>query len=140
MRGRRRTALLAVGVAAVVAAGCGAEDFPNDPRPPAPIELTARIGEKKVAVSPTKRPNGEPIGAGLANITVSNQTPENVGLEFIGPTDLATDPVVANGVLQFNIDLEEGIYTVFADDPAIRSTDFEVGPERASAQNDLLLP
>lgn len=140
MRGRRRTALLAVAAIAAAAAGCGAEDFPNDPRPPAPIELTARIGEKKVIVSPTERTNGEPIGAGLANVTVSNQTPEDVTLEFTGPTDQTTDPVVANGVLQFNIDLQEGVYTVSTDDPAIRSSEFEIGPERPSAQNDLLLP
>ncbi|HKJ36114.1 MAG TPA: hypothetical protein VKA36_06070 [Solirubrobacterales bacterium] len=140
MRGRWRTALLAAGALAALAAGCGAEDFPNDPRPPAPIELTARIGDEKVVVSPTQTQSGEPIGAGLANVTISNQTGDDVRLEFTGPADETTDPVIANGVLEFKIDLEEGVYTVSAEDPRIDSTEFDVGPERPSAQNDLLLP
>lgn len=140
MRRRRRIALLAA-VAAVAAtgAGCGSEDFENEPRPPAPIELTARIDDRKVAVAPTQR-DGLPIGAGLANVTVSNQTDEPVQLRFAGPSDGVTDPVVANGVLQFKLDLEEGVYFVDTDDASIRGTELTVGPERPSAQNDLLLP
>jgi hypothetical protein len=34
MRRRARTATLAVAGMMIVGAGCGAEDFPNDPRPP----------------------------------------------------------------------------------------------------------
>lgn len=140
MRRRRRNALLAaVAAASATLAACGAEDFENEPRPPAPIELTARIDDRKVAVAPTQR-DGQEVGAGLANVTVSNQTDEPVRLNFAGPNDRRTDPVVANGVLQFKLDLEEGVYFVEADDASIRGTEFTVGPERPSAQNDLLLP
>lgn len=139
MRRRRRTALLAAAGIAAFGAGCGADDFANDPRPPAPVELTAKVDSKRVVVSPT-RLDGAPVGAGLANVTISNQTGEPRKLNFIGPTDRSTNPVVANGVLEFKIDLEEGDYSVEVDDPAIKPMDFPVGPERPSAQNDLLLP
>jgi hypothetical protein len=140
MRRRRRIALLAATAAVAAAgAGCGAEDFENDPRPPAPIELNARIDDHKVAVAPIQR-DGQPVGAGLANITVSNQTDEPVRLRVAGPNDGVTDPVVANGVLQFKLDLEEGVYFVDTDNTSIRGTEFTVGAERPSAQNDLLLP
>ena len=49
-------------------------------------------------------------------------------------------PIVAEGELNFQLDLVEGPYTVRADNPAINAADFVVGPERPSAQNDLLLP
>ena len=140
MRRRRATAALAAAViAALGAAGCGAEDFPNDPRPPAPIELTARVDDRKVEVSPIER-DGAPVGAGLANVTISNQTDSDQQLNFAGPVDRTTDPVVANGVLEFKIDLEEGEYVVGTDDPSIDDMTFAVGPARPSAQNDLLLP
>ncbi|MGB3099403.1 MAG: hypothetical protein WBB30_08950 [Solirubrobacterales bacterium] len=140
MRRRRRTALLAAAAAvALVAAGCGAEEFPNDPRPPAPVQLSAAVNTKKVLIA-TTLPNGTPVGAGLANFTISNQTSDPVALTFSGVTDDTTDPIVAEGELNFQLDLVEGPYTVRADDPAINAADFVVGPERPSAQNDLLLP
>ena len=52
----------------VAVAGCGEKDFANDPRPPAPVELTALINDKKVIVSP------QPEGAGPVTITISNQS------------------------------------------------------------------
>jgi hypothetical protein len=139
MRRRRRIALLAAVATAATVAGCGGDDFENEPRPPAPIELTARIDDRKVVVAPTQS-DGQEIGAGLANVTASNQTDEPMRLSFSGPTDRQTDPVIANGVLQFKLDLEEGVYFVETDDASIRGTEFSVGPERPSAQNDLLLP
>lgn len=139
MRRRRRTALLATATVALLVAGCGAEDFPNDPRPPAPIQLTAKVDDRRVLVSPTEL-DGAPVGAGLANITISNQTDEPRELIFDGPNERSTDPVVPGGVLNFKLPLEEGLYTVGVEDPAIKDQEFEVGPLRPSAQNDLLLP
>ena len=140
MRRRRRIALLAAATVTLLIAGCGAEDFPNDPRPPAPIELTAKVGPRQVLVAPTRTSDGAPIGAGLATFTISNQTNEEVALTFSGAAENTTDPVVARGVLNYKLDLVEGPYIVSADDPTIREAAFEVGPERPSAQNDLLLP
>jgi hypothetical protein len=132
--------LASAAVAGIAVAGCGAEDFPNDPRPPAPIELTAKVDDRKVIVSPTEF-NGAPVGAGLANVTIANLTDEGTSLTFAGPDqDWTTNPVVANGVLEYKLDLRPGNYIVTAEDEAVRPMEFEVGAERPSAQNDLLLP
>lgn len=134
------TALLAATAAlAVAGAGCGGDDFANEPRPAAPIELTAKIDDRRVVVSPT-RIDGEPVGAGLANVTVSNMTDDSVQLTFSGPTEGTTDPIVAGGVLEYKLDLQQGNYTVAADEDAIRSFEMRIGEPRPSSQNDLLLP
>jgi hypothetical protein len=138
-RKRRSIALLAAATISIAAAGCGAEDAPNDPRPPAPIELSAVINGEEVVVSPEGN-EGALVGAGLANFTISNQTADAIAIDFDGPSQLATDEVVPNGTLNYKIELIEGIYTVGASDPAIESAELVVGPERESAQNDLLLP
>jgi hypothetical protein len=132
-------ASVAVLVAGAGAAGCGSDDFENEPRPPAPVELTARVDDRRVVVSPITI-EGEPVGAGLANVTISNQTPDSVQLTFAGPSERRTDPIVPGGVLEFKLELQRGNYTVSADDTGIRPFEMAVGPERESAQNDLLLP
>ncbi len=141
MRRRSRLALLAVGLlgAASLAVGCGSQDFANDPRPPAPIELTAKVGQDKVILSPTTL-HGKPIGAGLANVTIANFTDRPTRVDFSGPTDATTNPIVANGTLNYKLDLRPGNYIVSADNGTARPMEFEVGPERPSSQNDLLLP
>jgi len=139
MRRRARTATLAVAGMMIVGAGCGAEDFPNDPRPPETIQLSARISPKNVQVS-RDGASGQVVGAGLANFTISNQTDSEVALTFIGPSEQRTKPIVPNGEANYKIDLVEGTYIVATDDPAISDAELRVGPERPSAQNDLLLP
>ncbi|MGI8727344.1 MAG: hypothetical protein ACR2K6_06650, partial [Solirubrobacterales bacterium] len=111
MRRRSPITLLAsvAAAAALIVAGCGSEDFPNEPRPPAPIELTAKIDDQKVIVSPKKDPNGDPIGAGLATITVANLTDEDgVQLVLRGPTENASEPIVSGGAADLKLSLEEG--------------------------------
>jgi hypothetical protein len=128
---------LFVGIAALLSAAglaaCGDEDFENNPRPPAPIELSARIGDDAVTVSPSG------VGAGLATITISNQTRDAAGLVLEGPTDEASDEILAGGTGSLKLVLEEGDYEVTDDDGA-RATELIVGPERPSSQNDLGLP
>lgn len=141
MRRSQRITWLAAGIAVLVASGCGSEDFSNEPRPPAPIELTAKIDKEKVAISPRKDRNGDKIGAGLATITVSNLTDEDgVRLMLSGPTDNASDPLVAGGVTALKLPLDEGEYTLTADGVEVGQTTFAVGPERPTSQNQLLLP
>ena len=67
----------AFAAAALLAAGCGDDDFKNEPRPAVPVELTGVIQDDKVTVSPSK------IGAGPILITISNQTeqPRTITLE-----------------------------------------------------------
>ena len=124
---------LAAFVAAIGVAACGEDDFENTPRPPAPIELSARIGDDGVTVSPAT------AGAGLATITISNQTPDPARLVLEGPTDEASDEILGGGTGAVKIALEQGEYLV-SDGESDRETKLEIGPERASSQNDLLLP
>lgn len=143
MRRRSPITLLASGAAAAAlfVAGCGSEDFPNEPRPPAPIELTAKIDDQKVIVSPKTDPNGDPIGAGLATITVANLTDEDgVQLVLRGPTENASEPIVSGGAADLKLSLEEGEYEVEAEGVDVREAMLTVGPERSSSQNELLLP
>lgn len=133
---RECAAALCVAAAAVVA-GCGSEDFANEPRPASPVELSARIDDRGIEIAPST------IGAGLATITISNQSDDDVQLDFDGPTNesnRSTNPIPAGGVSSLKLALEQGDYTIEPDVSSIPSGTLNVGPDRPSAQNDLLLP
>jgi hypothetical protein len=68
MRAIRCVAMLLLAGIVGVGMGCGKKDFPNRPRPPAPVELTGVIQENKVTISPAK------VGAGPILITIANET------------------------------------------------------------------
>ena len=86
---RVRLLVTTAAAAALLIAGCGDDDFENDPRPPVPVALTGVIQDDKVTVSPDE------IGAGPILITISNQTddPHTITLEGaeiteqVGPVD-----------------------------------------------------
>jgi hypothetical protein len=134
---KRRPHLLAVALLAVPAAasGCGADDHPNEPRPAPPIEVTARVDAKHVTIAPDQ------FGAGLVNLTISNQSDDTVALtvEEIGAV---SDPIPPNAVGNFKVDFaEEGIYDVSAGSGSnAKPGTVTVGPARPSGQNQVLLP
>ena len=67
---RRRTAQVVpcVALASALVAGCGASnDYKNEPRPPAPIVVTASINKQAVAVSPQR------FGAGPPGVHATDQ-------------------------------------------------------------------
>ena len=130
----RSLAAVAVAVSALVLTACGEDDFENNPRPAAPISLSARIGDSGVSLGP------EEVGAGLATITISNQTDDPATLVLEGPTDESSDEVVAGGTGSMKIELKEGEYQVSNGSTGTGVTDLKVGPERESSQNELLLP
>lgn len=136
MSARRLIAPAGALLAAAVIAGCGEEDFKNDPRPPAPIEIGARIGDDGVTISPN---SSNDIGAGQATITISNQTDDPARLVVEGPNDAASTEIVPNGTDALTVELEQGDYLI-SNDGEGRETRLEVGPERPSSQNVLLLP
>ncbi len=131
MRGRHAAALLIV---AVILAGCGGEDFANEPRPPSAIDISTRVDNDGVVVAPQR------VGAGLAVVTISNQSDDDVRLRFVGPSQERTAQIDAGGVGSARIALEEGEYRVESDVPTIADASLAVGPERPSAKNELLLP
>ncbi len=130
-------ALLAV--AALAVAGCGGEDdFANESRPAAPIVVTAKIDSKQVVVSPRG------FGAGLVNITVSNQSDDPVTLTLVGPgpeDNFESGEILPNGVGNLKAALNEGDYEVSGGERSdARPTEIAVGPPRESSGDQLLLP
>jgi hypothetical protein len=136
-------ALPSVVAAAIVLAGCGATaDSRTDPRPPAPIVLTASISDRRVSVSPRS------FGAGPISLIVTNQTKtaQRVTLESVeaagqGPgLKQETAPISPRDTATLKADVDPGRYSVHVAGDAIAAAALRVGPERKSAQNDLLQP
>jgi hypothetical protein len=126
-------------VAALTLAGCGEDDdFANDPRPPAPIVVTAKVDSQKVVVSPKE------IGAGLVNFTVSNQSPDPVRLTLVGPApegDQESGEIPPASVGNLKAEVVEGDYEVNGGERSdARPAEITVGPERESSNGELLLP
>jgi hypothetical protein len=132
-RGRALIAL-AAGVAVLALAGCGRDDFENDPRPPTPAEVSVEVGDKGVVVSP-----GE-FGAGLVNFTIANLSDAATTVTFEGPTEAESDEILPGGTAILKTEVETGDYEAAASGQDADPFEFEVGPERESAQDDLLLP
>ncbi|HYH58849.1 MAG TPA: hypothetical protein VD790_06470 [Thermoleophilaceae bacterium] len=139
----RAAALPALCAAGVTLAGCGEEDFANDPRPPVTKELTGVITDRKVTVSPNE------LGAGPVVITVSNQTEaaHTITLESTGGGSIREQvgPINPLDTAELQRTLEPGEYTVSAGSEAavpreISPATLTIGPERESASDELLLP
>jgi hypothetical protein len=139
---RRRTAQVvpSLALAGALVAGCGASnDYKNEPRPPAPIVVTASINKNEVAVSPRR------FGAGPITLIVTNQTGASQQLTVEVNSGQAgfkgrTGPINPRDTGQLKADLARGTYSVHVDGNSIRPAQLTVGRERASAQNDLLQP
>src|SRR5918992_1654543 len=123
---RRSFAVASVAALATgVLAGCGAEDNPNDPRPPSTIEVTAKIDDEKVDVSPSK------FGAGLVVMTISNQSEDPVQIGVEGPTAGESSGIEPGSVGSFKFQFEEGDYEVSpGEESGARPAVLTVGPER----------
>jgi len=139
----RRTTAQVVPCLAVVAAtvaGCGGgSDYKNEPRPAAPIVVTASISKDAVSVSPRK------FGAGPVTLIVTNQTSASQQLTLEINSGQAgfkgrTGPINPRDTGQLKADLGEGTYSVHVDGNAIKAARLSVGSKRPSAQNDLLQP
>jgi hypothetical protein len=130
----------AVFAAGVVLAGCGEEDFANEPRPPVPVELTGVIQDDAVTISPAR------IGAGPVSITISNQTQHDTTITLEGSTtQTRVGPVPPLDTATIHKTLQPGLYEVRAGSDValpqeIRPAELEIGRERESSSNVLLLP
>ena len=139
----RSRALLAAAALAATAAGCGAEDsYENALRPPTPISVTGAITEDRVLITP------DSFGAGLVSLTLSNQSgsPQQVVFETdelggeAGGNRAMSDTVAPGGTTRIQLTTREGTYTVRAEDSGIQPAEIQVGEQRESAQDQLLLP
>jgi hypothetical protein len=129
-----------IALAVVVLAGCGGEDFKNEPRAPIRMELSGVIQSDAVSVSPNK------LGAGPVAITISNQTDaiHTITLEGSSTVDRA-GPVQPGATATIQKTLEPGDYEVKAGSTKavkkeIRPAVLTIGKERANSNNDVLLP
>jgi hypothetical protein len=159
-RGRARAGIAGlVAVLALIAAGCGAQSHPNEPRPQVALHVSVTITPRAVTVQPARIAFGPartqqipqnqnqpqpPIKSDApvdTVIVVANQTRTDSGLELRGPKDASSGPIFAGSPGTLQADLPTGTYTVAAADvPGARPGKLVVGPYRASSENDVLLP
>lgn len=131
--------LLVAGVA-VVAAGCGGEDFKNNPRPAVAVDLTGVIQQNKVTVSPNK------VGAGPVTITISNQTHDAHTITLTGESiNEQVGPVNPLDTATLQKTLQEGSYEVKAGSShavahEIKPAHLTIGKKRKSSSNEVLQP
>ncbi|HEY6653326.1 MAG TPA: hypothetical protein VI028_04300 [Solirubrobacterales bacterium] len=135
LRERGRVLIFAAAlVTALVVAGCGRDDFKNDPRPPIPVEVSVKIAKDGVAVSPKE------FGAGIVNFTIANLTTEPGTLAIQGPVNADSSEIPPTGTGTIKVAMKTGSYEASVSGIAARPFSFTVGPERPSGQNVLLLP
>jgi hypothetical protein len=135
MRWRARAlAAAAIGIAVLVVAGCGRDDFENEPRPAAPAEVGIKLGEDEVVVSPRE------VGAGLVNFTIANLGSAPGSVEISGPTEAASDEIAPGATTTLKTELQTGEYEAIANGPEAAPFEFVVGPDRESSSSELLLP
>jgi hypothetical protein len=157
-RGAPRAAAAGVlGALALLAAGCGAQSHPNEPRPQVPTRVAVTIGPHGLVVQPPRiafgpeesqqipqnQNHAQPPIKTKTPVTVvlvaANQTGKDAKLELHGRVDASSQTIPARSPGSMQADLPAGTYTITASGNA-GSGRLVVGPYRASSKNDLLLP
>lgn len=150
----------ALGVIALIGAGCGAESHVNDPRPQPPTRVSVAIGEDAVTVQPPQIAIGPeptqqiPQNAHAKQPQIRSKAPLNVVFVAANLTDtdsrleirgggknFSSKPLYRNSNVTLPTILPTGIYTVSAADiPGAKAAKLVVGAFRTSSENDVLLP
>jgi hypothetical protein len=121
----------------VVVGGCGSDDEArSDERPPVPINISINLDEERVTASPDE------FGAGPITMLVANQSGASQTVTIEGPRlRRSVGPINPQDTATVRLRVEPGKHTVSAGESiGLSETTLTVGPERPSAQNDLLLP
>jgi hypothetical protein len=138
MSNRRAPALVAMAVAGLLA-GCGSsKSYPNLPRPPALLNVSAAINSDRVVVSPRA------LGAGPVQLTFANLTAVaqqvTVASDQPGVLQEQTGPINPGNTAALKANLEPGSYSVTVAGSTILPAKIAVGPRRESSQNQLQQP
>lgn len=156
----RATALLLASAVALLAAGCGAQEHVNDPRPQPPTRVSVAVAEGEITVEPARIAIGPepdqqiPQNLNTSQPRIRSNAPLDVVLVAANLTDLdsrlqvrgngkdaTSQALVANGNISLQTALPTGVYTVSAAGiPSAEPARLVVGPFRTSSENDLLLP
>ena len=158
-RGRAFAAGCVVVALGALAAGCGSEEHPNEPRPQPPTRVSVTVTPKAITVQPPRIAVGPepsqqiPQNQHASQPQVRSKAPVNVvfvtanltnfssKLEVRGPKNAKSGALVANGNNSLLAELPTGVYEVSAADiPSAKPVRFTVGPYRSSSENDLLQP
>jgi hypothetical protein len=145
-RGRAFAAGCVVVALGLLAAGCGSETHPKEPRPQPPTRVSVTVTPKAITVQPPRIAIGPepsqqiPQNQNVVFVT-ANLTDFNSKLEVRGPKNAKSGALVANGNNSLLTALPTGVYEVSAADiPSAKPVRFTVGPYRSSSENDVLLP
>jgi hypothetical protein len=141
-RGERWVVMGALVLAGGISACGDSGTFANDPRPAAPITVTAAIDKSRVRVSPEK------FGAGPITVIVSNQSGSEQQITFetdeVGGTQAgirkSVGPVADHDTATLQVDPRKGTYRLSVKDRAVQPAQLTVGAPRKSSQDELLQP
>jgi len=149
-RAARRVRAGAPALVALLVTGCGGgTSYANNPRPPSPIVLGTSINDQRESISP------DHFGGGPVVFVITNQSSGARSLRVqtaaiggtcpgpagtVGPINQSTSPISPQGTAQLEVTLCRGDYVVSVDSSAIQAANVVVGPERPSAQNQVLQP
>lgn len=127
-------ALALVLLAASALAGCGSDDYANNPRPPAVLAVSVFVGEDQLAYSPRD------FGAGPTQFIIVNQTGADQNVIISSDRDERSVKVAGQQSVKQKMTVEPGFLSIEADNSVGDPLEIEVGPKRESAQQDLNQP
>ena len=128
---------MAVALLAAAGTGCGSDDEArSEERPPVPINISVNLDEERITASPAA------FGAGPITLLIANQSGAAQTLTIDGPRlRRSVGPINPQDTATVRLRVLQGEYTLSAEESSgLREATLTVGPERPSAQNDLLLP
>jgi hypothetical protein len=144
MRMRMLGALSAAAIGAATAAGCGSTGgYDNASRPPAPVNVAVSVTNDRVEVSPSH------LGAGPIVLLVANSGDKSRDVTLSQAhgassscvaSDASSGPINPRGVARLPVELIEGDCLVGVRGDGVHPAHLFVGPERKSAQEDVLQP
>lgn len=143
MRTRILGALGATALAAALAGCGGASGYANAARPPAPVSVSIYLTDGRVDVSPSR------VGAGPVLLLIANEGTRSQDVTLTAPAgaarscvaaDTSTGPINPQGTARIKLPLVQGTCAVGTVAGTLPPARLVVGPERQSAQQDLLQP